>query len=248
MSPPDGPRSAQSAPRAVRTPLLPVKVPDQAAYCCNIVARIMSSVSKVDLSPRPVEAMSPRQLERRRNLITAALALVTEIGVERLQMKQVSERSGVALGTAYRYFSSKDHLLAATIADWHRLLLTDIVDELRGPRAPTAVADRVIRFVNRGMRAYQRQPQLAHLLVSVAASTDPFASEALHSMAGADREALLAVMPDVPASVRDVVQHIVGNVWQGELTAWVTGRTTLGDARRRLEDVIRLLLTPYHVP
>ncbi len=206
----------------------------------------MSPVSKVDLSPRPVEAMSPRQLERRRNLIAAALSLVAETGVERLQMKQVSERSGVALGTTYRYFSSRDHLLAAAIADWHRLLLADIVAELRGPRAPAAAVDRVVRFANRGMRAYQRQPQLAHLLVSVAASTDPFASEALHTMARADREALLAVMPDVPPSVRDVVQHIVGNVWQGELTAWVTGRTTLRDARRRLEDVIRLLLTPYH--
>jgi AcrR family transcriptional regulator len=206
-------------------------------------------VSKVDLSPRPVEAMSPRQLERRRNLIEAALALVNEIGVDRVQMKQVSERSGVALGTAYRYFSSKDHLLAAAIADWHRLLLADIVAELRGPRAPAAAADRVVRFVNHGMRAYQRQPQLAHLLVSVAASTDPFASEALHNMARADRKALLgAAMPDLPPAARDVVPHIVGNVWQGELTAWVTGRTTLRDARRRLEDVVRLVLTPYEAP
>ncbi|MFD0569088.1 hypothetical protein ACFQ0T_07205 [Kitasatospora gansuensis] len=35
-------------------------------------------MTKVDLSPRPVEAMSPRQLERRNSLISAALALVNE--------------------------------------------------------------------------------------------------------------------------------------------------------------------------
>ncbi|MFB6891109.1 TetR/AcrR family transcriptional regulator [Kitasatospora sp. NPDC056327] len=203
-------------------------------------------MTKVDLSPRPVEAMSPRQLERREGLIAAALALVNEIGVERLQMKQVCERSGVALGTAYRYFSSKDHLLAAAIAEWQRLLLADLVAELRGPRAGLGATDRVVRFVRGGMRAYQRQPELARLRVAVAASTDPFASEALQGMARADSTALQAVMADeVPAAASDLVRHIVGHAWQGELTAWVTGRTTLGDARRRLEDVVRLVLTPY---
>ncbi|WP_030265356.1 TetR family transcriptional regulator [Streptomyces sp. NRRL B-24484] len=202
-------------------------------------------MTKVDLSPRPVEAMSPRQLERRGNLIAAALALVTEIGVERLQMRQVSERSGVALGTTYRYFSSKDHLLAAAIAEWHRSLLTDLVGEVRGRRAGLTASDRMVRFVRHGMRAYQRQPELARLRVSVAASTDPFASEALQAMAKADGAALRAVMAEVPPSTGDVVRHIVGHAWQGELTAWVTGRTTLDDARRRLEDVVRLVLTPY---
>ncbi|MEV8094641.1 TetR family transcriptional regulator [Streptomyces sp. TLI_235] len=202
-------------------------------------------MTKVDLSPRPVEAMSPRQLERRGNLIAAALSLVTEIGVERLQMRQVSERSGVALGTTYRYFSSKDHLLAAAIAEWHRSLLTDLVGEVRGRRAGLTASDRMVRFVRHGMRAYQRQPELARLRVSVAASTDPFASEALQAMARADGVALRAVMTEVPPSQGDVVRHIVGHAWQGELTAWVTGRTTLDDARRRLEDVVRLVLTPY---
>lgn len=207
----------------------------------------MVRVTKVDLSPRPVEAMSPRQLERRRNLIAAALSLVTEIGVERLQMRQVSERSGVALGTTYRYFSSKDHLLAAAIAEWHRSLLTDLVAELSGRRAGASASDRMVRFVRHGMRAYQRQPELARLRVSVAASTDPFASEALQAMARADGAALHAVMVEVPPRDGDVVRHIVGHAWQGELTAWVTGRTTLDDARRRLEDVVRLVLTPYEV-
>ncbi|MFD0530787.1 TetR family transcriptional regulator [Kitasatospora arboriphila] len=188
-------------------------------------------MTKVDLSPRPVEAMSPRQLERRGNLIAAALALVTEIGVERLQMRQVSERSGVALGTTYRYFSSKDHLLAAAIAEWHHSLLTDLVGEARGRRAGLTASDRMVRFVRHGMRAYQRQPELARLRVSVAASTDPFASEALQAMAKADGAALRAVMSEVPPSTGDVVRHIVGHAWQGELTAWVTGRTTLDDAR-----------------
>jgi AcrR family transcriptional regulator len=175
--------------------------------------------------------MSPRQLERRKHLIDAALALVAEAGVERLQMKQVSERSGVALGTTYRYFSSKDHLLAAAASDWRGMLMDDLATELRGPAARTAGSDRVVRFVHRGMRAFQRQPNLARLLVSVTVSTDPFASEVVEEMAS--REA------------RQVVPHIIDSAWQGELVAWVTGRSTLADAFVRLEEVIRLVLAPY---
>lgn len=208
----------------------------------------MVRVTSVDLSPRPIEAMSPRQLERRRSLIAASLALVNETGVEKLQMKQVCERSGVALGTAYRYFSSKEHLLATAIADWHRLLLVDLACEprgLRGPQVPPEPSERMLRFVRHGMRAYQRQPELARLRVSVAASTDPFASEALQGMARADALALQTLMAQVPPTESALVGQIVAHAWQGELTAWVTGRATLADARRRLEDVVRLVLAPY---
>ncbi|MBF9066551.1 TetR/AcrR family transcriptional regulator [Streptacidiphilus fuscans] len=206
-------------------------------------------MSKVDLSPRPVETMSPRQLERRKHLIDAALALVAEGGVERLQMKQVSERSGVALGTTYRYFSSKEHLLAAAASDWRAMLMDDLATEVRG--SPAALAgrgsgsDRVVRFVHRGMRALQRQPNLARLLVSVAVSTDPFASEVVEAMGNSGRAKLLALMPEVPPTARSVVPHIIDAAWQSELVDWVTGRSTLGDAFARLEEVIRLVLAPY---
>lgn len=189
--------------------------------------------------------MSPRQLERRKHLIEAAVALVCETGVERLQMKQVSERSGVALGTTYRYFSSKEHLLAAAAADWRGRLMADLAAEVRGPGGPASLADRVARFVLRGMRAFQRQPNLAHLLVSATVSTDPFASEAVAGMSGAGRASLLAVMPELPSEDRTVVPHLIESAWDGELVAWVTGRSTLADACARLESVIRLVLAPY---
>jgi len=189
--------------------------------------------------------MSPRQLERRKHLIRAAIELVSEIGVERVQMKQVSERSGVALGTTYRYFSSKDHLLASAVSDWRGQLMADIAAELRGSPTPPGTSDRVVRFVHRGMRAFQRQPNLAHLLVSVTVSTDPFASEAVEAMASAGRASLLAVMPDVPPAAGAVLPLLIDSAWTSELVAWVTGRTTLADAFVHLDEMIRLLLAPY---
>ena len=42
----------------------------------------------------------------------ATLELMLERDYDSLQMKDITAASGVALGTVYRYFSSKEHLVA----------------------------------------------------------------------------------------------------------------------------------------
>lgn len=46
-------------------------------------------------------------------ILTAALAVIGRRGVRRLGMQEVAEAAGVSRGTLYRYFPSKDHVLAA---------------------------------------------------------------------------------------------------------------------------------------
>jgi AcrR family transcriptional regulator len=46
-------------------------------------------------------------------ILTAALGLIGRRGVRRLGMQEIAESAGVARGTLYRYFPSKDHVLAA---------------------------------------------------------------------------------------------------------------------------------------
>jgi AcrR family transcriptional regulator len=46
-------------------------------------------------------------------ILNATLRLLARRGVRRLGMQEVSEAAGVSRGTLYRYFPSKDHLLAA---------------------------------------------------------------------------------------------------------------------------------------
>jgi AcrR family transcriptional regulator len=46
-------------------------------------------------------------------ILTAALGLFARRGVRRLGMQEISDVAGVSRGTLYRYFPSKDHVLAA---------------------------------------------------------------------------------------------------------------------------------------
>ena len=41
-----------------------------------------------------------------------------DVDYERIQVKDVADEAGVALGTLYRYFNSKDHLFALALLDW----------------------------------------------------------------------------------------------------------------------------------
>lgn len=54
--------------------------------------------------------------EKRDEIILAAMELIAEHGFHGAPMALVAERAGVAAGTIYRYFASKDDLIRATHA------------------------------------------------------------------------------------------------------------------------------------
>src|ERR1700740_2596964 len=63
--------------------------------------------------PAESELGSAAQRERRKAILDAPLALASKGGYEAVQMRAVAERADVALGTLYRYFPSKIHLLVS---------------------------------------------------------------------------------------------------------------------------------------
>src|SRR5215470_13228625 len=61
------------------------------------------------------EIGSAAQRERRKRILDATLALASKGGYDAVQMRTVAERADVALGTLYRYFPSKIHLLVSAL-------------------------------------------------------------------------------------------------------------------------------------
>src|SRR5277367_6383667 len=112
------------------------------------------------------------QQARRQRVIDAAMALGLEGGYEAVQMRDVAARADVAMGTVYRYFTSKDHLLAATLVHWVEQL--DVQLARQPPRGPTA-AERVLDVLGGAMRAMSRQPRLVGAVFTSMSSPDPAA-------------------------------------------------------------------------
>src|SRR5881397_2888222 len=77
----------------------------------------------VDVASNGEEALpTEAQRARRRRILRAAADLATEGGFDAVQMREVAERADVALGTLYRYFPSKIHLLVAAMGRTFRSL------------------------------------------------------------------------------------------------------------------------------
>lgn len=192
--------------------------------------------------PQSPESMTPGQLARRQRLLDAVLAMIAEGADEEIQMKEIAERSGVALGTVYRYFSSKDHLLAAAMVQWASAL-----DE-RASRRPVpdgTASDRLSAVLHQALRAYARQPTFARLLVLVANSTDPYASACYADMRPVVFPALERAIDLVDADTRARILAVVGAVWYHCLVEWVNQRMTIDEVTTMLDSTCELLLAPY---
>jgi AcrR family transcriptional regulator len=201
-------------------------------------------MARVPAPPQAVDTMSIAQLDRRRRVLDAVIELVAAGRVDDWGMKDVAERSGVALGTIYRYFSSKDHVAAAALLEWARTL-----DAGRaGPRASAdgdTMTERLVAILRRAVRAYQRQPAFARLVILAATSTDPFASECYAEMGASVFDTLGDALDDLDPVERRRVLEVVGAVWYQALTEWVNDRKTIAQVYDAVESAARLVLAGY---
>ncbi len=95
-------------------------------------------------------------------MLSATTELAREGGWDAVQMREVAQRSDVALGTLYRYFPSKEFLLVSVmVAD-----IESLADRLsvRPARGDDPV-ERVIDVLKRANRALQREPDLTIAMI-----------------------------------------------------------------------------------
>ena len=114
--------------------------------------------------------LTPNQAARRTRVLDAALSLAAEGGYDAVQMRDVASRAQVALGTIYRYFASKDHLLAACQLETWRAIGQRL--ETR-PLTDGTAADRLVELIRRLMRQVEREPQQAAALITAQLLTRP---------------------------------------------------------------------------
>ncbi|MGH7287882.1 MAG: TetR/AcrR family transcriptional regulator, partial [Myxococcota bacterium] len=125
------------------------------------------------MSVVPSESASPprlasSQLRRIRRVVDAAVELAERGGFDAVKLRDVAEASGVALGTLYKYFRSKEEiLLFAVNEDMERL---EAVMVERPPRGDTPT-ERLSEFFARATRGFVRRPAYAHAVLRGAAAS-----------------------------------------------------------------------------
>ncbi|WP_375232038.1 TetR family transcriptional regulator [Streptomyces sp. NWU339] len=183
--------------------------------------------------------LTERQEARRRRILDASARLAGRGGFDAVQMREVAESSQVALGTLYRYFPSKVHLLVATMQDqlerMHRTLR-------KKPPAGDTAAERVTGTLMLAFRALQREPQLADAMVRALTFADRSVSPEVDQVSRRTTMIILDAMdlrdptPDQLSAVR-VIEH----TWHSALITWLSGRASIAQVRIDIETACRLI-------
>ncbi|MBH5334591.1 TetR family transcriptional regulator [Streptomyces pactum] len=195
----------------------------------------MTAVAK----PAPLP-LTERQEARRRRILHASAQLAGRGGFDAVQMREVAEVSQVALGTLYRYFPSKVHLLVATMQDQLQQMHETL--RKRPPTEPEPAA-RVAQTLMRAFRALQREPQLADAMVRALTFADRSVSPEVDAVSRLTTAIILDAMgltgtptPDQLSAVR-VIEH----TWHSALVTWLSGRASIAQVKVDIDTVCRLI-------
>src|SRR5215472_8211035 len=116
---------------------------------------------------------SAAQRERRKRILDATLALASKGGYDAVQMRTVAERADVALGTLYRYFPSKIHLLVSALTEEFEEMQEKLA---RRPIPGETPTDRVLYVLSGVTRKMQRDPMLTEAMTRAFMFADPSAA------------------------------------------------------------------------
>jgi AcrR family transcriptional regulator len=214
---------------------------DSGEAAAGMAARTAHSGTGTAPRPSPLP-LTQRQEARRRRILDASTRLACGGGFDAVQMREVAETSGVALGTLYRYFPSKVHLLVATMEDQ----LAQLHLALRArPPAASAPSARVAETLLRAFRALQREPQLADAMVRAlifadrSVGTEVATVSRLTTTIIVDAMALPPAPGPTPAQLRAV--RVIEHTWHAALVSWLSGRSTVTQVTQDIRTVCGLL-------
>jgi TetR/AcrR family transcriptional regulator, cholesterol catabolism regulator len=184
--------------------------------------------------------LTEKQAERRRRVLRAAIELAAEGGYDGVQMRAVADRAGVALGTVYHYFTSKDHLLAESLNEWISGLEAAVE---RRPAVGDTTLERVLDLLRRTTGGMQENPNVSSALIGgLVAEGEQVAAcqESLH--ATFDGMLSTAFPVDFPVDRRTKIIRSLEHIWFSELIGWKNGWNAYDKSVRELEDAAALFL------
>jgi AcrR family transcriptional regulator len=193
------------------------------------------------------ELGSDAQRDRRKRILDATIALASQGGFDAVQMRAVAEEANVALGTLYRYFPSKIHLLVSALGREFERANASIGDK---PIPGDTSSERVIYILRKTTRGLQGDPHLTEALTRAFMFADASVATEIHvvgvhvtrMLMSAMRESADRGSADEPTDEERAITKVIGDVWLASLVQWVTGRASAHDVATSLDVAVRLLL------
>ncbi len=188
--------------------------------------------------PPAPETLRSDQFARRQRIVRAGLRALASSDYDQVKISEVARDAGVALGTVYRYFASKEHLFAAVFAEWQGAMKKKLEkDPLQGDTD----AERLRDVFHRTIRAFQLQPQFFRVVLALGVTTDPYAADLFQDTWPQFRGILQLAFAGTSEEDRAAIIGTVNAVLYESLRLWVMNRATIQDVYANVDSAIRLI-------
>ncbi len=192
--------------------------------------------------------------ERENRIVSTAVELAREGGFEAVRLRDVAANSGVALGTLYRHFRSKEDLLVAALGrETEALLRRAAVRPIEGDSA----LERLVAHFHMVTRALCRKPKFARAVLRSATSAEPqlagkmsrFHDVLKGLVVAALRGTSLADLDRSPATeLEQTIADVLQQVWFAALVGWGGGLHGQAAVAEKVGTAAELLLRGAGIP
>ncbi|MGF1468545.1 MAG: TetR/AcrR family transcriptional regulator [Sandaracinaceae bacterium] len=187
--------------------------------------------------------------ERRRDRIASiALRLAEGRDFESVGLRELAESAGVALGTLYKTFRSKEEIVGAAVEAQTRRLRLQFD---RKPATGATPEARIENLFDRLTRALTRRPSYAKTALRATLSRHPDIARAIFQHDSETTRIVIAALRGVRPVDLDVttctpgerdVGFLLRHVWFASMVGWAAGMNTRPGVLRHVTAASRLLL------
>lgn len=204
-------------------------------------------MKRVSIMPMTAVSPDPALEVRARRIIETTIVLAEKGGFEAVRLRDVAAHAGVAMGTLYRRFRSKEDLLVAALELETRAMADRIAERL--PVGETA-GQRAVGFFEIATRGMLRRPNLSRAMLRASAAGEPALAQKVEifhelmlwmTVSSLRGEALCEETPDLNDRER-LLGEVLNQIWFAVMMGWSSGLQTQSSINERMRASVELVL------
>jgi AcrR family transcriptional regulator len=165
-------------------------------------------------------ALTKSQRDRREAIVTTTIELLASQEHGQIHMRDIADRSGVALATLYRYFASKELLFAHAVVAWGEAFVS--TTRRRAGNADSD-AERMQQTFRRTIKAYERWPNFYRLIAALEITDDAEARQVFQFFSAHYQQSLRTVLEHTDPEDAAVIAQVLLDTLGAALRKWSIG-------------------------
>jgi AcrR family transcriptional regulator len=165
-------------------------------------------------------ALTKSQRDRREAIVTTTIELLASQEHGQIHMRDIADRSGVALATLYRYFASKELLFAHAVVAWGEAFVS--TTRRRAGNADSD-AERMQQTFRRTIKAYERWPNFYRLIAALEITDDAEARQVFQVFSAHYQQSLRTVLEHTDPEDAAVIAQVLLDTLGAALRKWSIG-------------------------